>query len=134
MSETYREFSLNEYEESPWFTRENVLVKEFIDYILNGRVRITEVTDSDYYVTPEDRYIRCATGSTIYLPAAAGTGNRVTIKNTHNEYNLTIDGNGGLIDGSSTLTIYPYQAYTLVDVDTDTWDVYSYYTFYSPPE
>lgn len=64
--------------------------------------------------------------TTIYLPASPASPQYVVIKDgagNANSYNITIDGNGKLIDGGSTLTIGAAYGWNQLIYDGTDWNI-----------
>lgn len=136
MSESYRGFTLNEYLDSPWFTRENTLDKRLIDYLLNGIMEKTTVSDLEYTVLPTDRYLEIAVDSEIdyelIWPAATGSGRQITIKSLVQSCDIRIitSTNNQAIDilyDDDNLYIGSLECYTFCDSDVNQWTIISYY-------
>jgi hypothetical protein len=88
----------------------------------SGRKKGIAIKTEAYTLTQTDDIVICDsdTDFTLTLPQATGDGQVFTIKNV-NTATITIDGDGGTIDGNATLSLLEDESITIADYDTNSW-------------
>jgi hypothetical protein len=117
------QYSFNNRNSSVVVTEEGGLVASSIK--TNTFTSVPKIKTDSYLLTTDDFHVifNCATDKSATLPAATGSGIHFIISNT-GVGTITIDPAGSeIVDGDTTLSVYTYESFEIVDYATGIWKV-----------